>query len=179
MLTTGNEKLTRYELLPGEVYIAPGDVPKDEATRTEYYAGPTVGGIEIAVHENVYPVRDRNGDTVCELHSGARLEVKGKLASVTPAAIERLFGAKRGADGNYEIVAAPDARTVGLSVICPIRGESDAFTMYMRASGVKGTAKLDGAGRDVIEFSLTSERDFGRRAAKMSLRPAALERRDA
>ena len=162
-MTNQAEKITRYELLPGAVFIAPGDVPKDEAASDRYYVGTTVGGIEISLRENSHPIRDLRGETVCELRSGGRLEIKGKLAGISPAAIERLFAPA--------LEGSPNAASVVVSVVCPIRGESEAFAIYMKASGASAL-KLSGVGQDAVEFSLVSERDFGKGRAKMSLAAA-------
>ena len=178
-MTKETEKITHFELLPGAIFIAPGDAPKDEATDARYYVGTTVGGVEIAIKENIFPIRDMSGNTVCEIRSGARLEVRGKLASLTPAALMRLFGARRVADGEFEIAASPSARSYGVSIVCPICGSEETFALYLRAStDGKSTLKLSGVGQDMFEFSLVSECDFGKRAARVSV-GRAVERQGA
>ena len=177
-MTTENEKLTHYELGPGAIFIAPGDVPKGEAAKSKYFAGHTDGGVCVNFRENVYPIRDMSGETVCEIHCGARVEVKGKLASVSPSALALLFGARRASDGSFTVCGEPQLRSVGVSVVCPICGSDDEFLLYRRASAQGGSIKLDAAGEDRVEFSIVSERDFGRSAATFSLCPSS-ERRGA
>ena len=95
METTDNA--TSVQLMSGTLFIAPDGVSNDEVVSDKYRAGATAGKVEIRVRENVHTVRDMDGNKVCDIHFGARLEVKGRLASITPEATVLLLGARRAA----------------------------------------------------------------------------------
>ena len=160
------DNTTKTELLPGRLFIAPEGVPEEDVTSDEYYAGPTKGKVELSVREDVREIRDVDGVKVCDIRFGARMELRGVLASVTPSAMETLLGARRTAHGRYEVGSKPAVRRMTVCLVCPIYGGCDDFKLFLRAA-VRDTAKLtlDPTGADGIAFSVTSENRHGKTSA--------------
>ena len=166
METTDN--FTSIELLPGRLYIAPDGVDAGDVISDEYFAGATKGKIEITVRENVREIRDLDGVKVCDVRFGARMELRGVLASVTPSAMETLIGARRTSHGLCEVSEAPSVRRMTVCLVCPICGENDDFKLLMRTA-VGGGAKLtlDPTGANGISFSVVSENRLGKTCASI------------
>lgn len=167
-MTTDN--LTRAELFPAYLYIAPGGLSEEETVNEKYYAGPTVGAIEICIRENIHNVHDMYGHTVCDIHYGGRLEIRGKLASVSPRALALILGAKDAGNGHLKISEAPSVRRLSVCVVSPIRGDSGTFSLFLRTATDSGSRlSLNSAERDAIDFTITSENNYGRTSALLSL----------
>lgn len=155
--------------MPGKLYLAPEGTPKEAVIREENCVGATSGKVELTVRENVYEVRDADGNKVCDLRYGARMEIKGRLASLSGAAIEALGGASRGAYGRYEVGEAPTARRFTLCLVCPIHGANEDFTLYLGAAA-RGQSKIcfDWSGGDGVDFSVVSESRYGNTSATLT-----------
>lgn len=167
-MTTDN--ITRAELGPAFIYIAPGGLTEEETVNDKYFAGPTVGAVEICIRENVHNVRDMYGHTVCDIHYGGRLEVSGKLASVSPRVLALLFGACDAGAGRAGISEEPAVRRLSVCVVSPIRGGGETFTLFLRAATTAGSSlSLNASGRDTIDFTVTSEKNYGNTCALLSL----------
>ena len=156
------------EMLPGRLFIAPEGVAECDVTSDEYYAGATKGKVELCVREDVREIRDLDGNKVCDVRFGGKMELRGALASVTPAAMATLLGARRTASGRYEASEAPAIRRMTVCLVCPIYGENDDFKLLLRTA-VNGSSKLtlDPTGADGISFCVVSENRCGRTSASL------------
>ena len=154
--------------MPGKLYIAPDGVAGDDVTSDEYYAGATKGKLEISVREDVREIRDLDGVKVCDIRFGGRMEIKGKLAGITPSALSTLLGAKRAAYGAYEVSEAPSVSRMTVCLVCPVYGETGDFTLLLRTA-VRNGGKLtiDPTGSDGIDFCVVSENRHGKTSASL------------
>ena len=163
------DKVTRAQLLPGKLFIAPEGVAESDVVSDEYFAGPTKGKVEVSVSEDVREIRDLDGVKVCDVRFGGRLEIKGKLAAVTPSALSTLLGAKRTAVGHYKVSEEPRVRRMTVCLVCPICGENEDFKLMLRAAeGEGGKLTLDPTGEDGVSFTVVSENRFGKTSASLS-----------
>lgn len=154
--------------MPGKLYIAPDGVAEDEVTSDKYYAGATKGKIEISVREDVREVRDLDGIKICDIRFGARLEIKGRLAAVSPTALSLLLGAKRNGYGAYAISNESAVRRMTVCLVCPVYGENEDFTLFLRAAAREnGKLTLDPTGEDGVAFCVVSESKHGKTSASL------------
>ena len=162
------ENITSVELLPGKLYIAPEGVADENVAADEYCAGAAKGKVELSVRENVREIRGLDGSKVCDIRFGGRLELRGTLAEIKPAALAALIGAKRASYGRYEVGEKPAVRRMTVCLVCPVYGESEDFTLLLRAA-VRDTAKLslDPTGADGVSFTVVSENSFGKTSASL------------
>ncbi len=166
-MTTDN--ITRAELFPAYLYIAPEGLEEDETVDEKYFAAPTVGPVDICIRENAHNVRDMFGNTVCDIYYGARLEIKGRLASVSPRALAQIFGAKDNGATKLEIPQISAKRRFSVCVLSPLGGDGKAFSLFLRAASASaGKLSLNASDRDTVEFTITSEKSYGKGSAQLS-----------
>lgn len=173
-MTTDN--ITRAELFPAYLYIAPEGTGEDDTVNKKYFAGPTKGPLDISIRENVHNVRDMFGNTVCDIRYGGRLEIKGRLASVSPRTLALLFGAKDDGHARLEI---PDIGTAGRFSVCvvsPLGADEKAFSLFLRTASVcTPRLILNSPDCDTVEFTVASENSYGRTSATLSFAPCREE----
>lgn len=169
-MTTDN--ITRAELFPAYLYIAPEGTGEDDTVNERYFAGPTAGPVDVCIRENVHNVRDMFGNTVCDIHYGGRLEIKGHLASVSPQSLALLFGAKDNGTGRLEIPESGARRRFSVCVVSPLGTDQKAFSLFLRtASASSPKLSLNLPESDTVEFTITSENSYGRSSASLSFAP--------
>lgn len=163
-----NENITSVRLLPGKLYIAPEGVADEDVASDDYYAGATKGKVELSVRENVREIHDLEGNKVCDIRFGGRMELRGTLTEIKPFALAELIGAKRASYGRYEVGEKPSVRRMTVCLVCPVYGGTEDFTLLLRAA-VRDTAKLtlDPTGADGVSFTVVSENRFGKTSASL------------
>lgn len=169
-MTTDN--ITRAELFPAYLYIAPEGTDEDATVNEKYFAGPTVGPVDICIRENIHNVRDMFGNTVCDIRYGGRLEIKGRLASVSPRMLSLLFGAETDGVGKLDIQTLGALRRFSVCVVGPTGFGTEAFSLFLRtASASAPKLSFNATERDTVEFTVTSENSYGRSSAQLSFAP--------
>ena len=61
-MTEGNETVSEFALISGELYLASGAVEKKDMRRPENYAGPTRGGVRVKYTARVSEIFDEDGN---------------------------------------------------------------------------------------------------------------------
>lgn len=170
MTTEMNSKV--IELLPGKLYMAEGDVAKEDIIRDEYFAGATDGKVTVTIREKVYKVRDSHGSAVFDIRYGAGTEIRGKLVSITPRTVCLLLG---GREGEFILPDRPRERRVSACFVYPTAEGDDTFSMYFRcATGDQNVLALDSANEDGVAFTLSCENSLGKKSAAISFGDAGV-----